>query len=192
MHDIECRIALQEPYPQRTICSKSRKEFQCLKVNEGEPARALSVSVSVCECCQTTMWLASLSQLRPPDLPISHLGPLPQRLPLYLPRRTLRYLVHKNHPARQVFVLRDFGLDPLLYLLLARRSLGIELDVGSRMFLGAERFLHADDATIGDGRVGEEDGFELGGSDLEAGDLDEFLFAKIDQRQVLPNPVLKG
>ena len=88
-------------------------------------------------------------------------------------------------------MLCDFGLDPLLYLLLARRSLGIELDVGSGMFLGAERFLHADDAAIGDGRVGEEDGFELGGSDLEARDLDEFLFGEIDQRQVLTDPVLK-
>ena len=46
------------------------------------------------------------------------------------------------------------------------------------MFLGAERFLHADDATVGDGGVGEEDGFEFGGRDLEAGDLDKFLFRK--------------
>ena len=134
----------------------------------------------------------SSSQLRPPHLPITHLSPFPQRLPLDLARRTLRHLVHKNHTARQVFMFRDFGLDPLLYLLLARRSFGIELDVGSGMFLGAKRFLYTDDTTIGDGRMGEEDGFELGGSDLEAGDFDKFLFGEIDQRPVLPNPVLKG
>ena len=134
----------------------------------------------------------SRSQFRPPHLPTAHLGPFPQRLPLDLARRTLRHLVHKSYTARQVFMFRDFALDPLLYLLLARRSFGIELDVGSGMFLGAKRFLHTDNATIGDGRVGEEDGFELGGSDLEAGDLDKFLFGEIDQRQALPNPVLKG
>ena len=73
---------------------------------------------------------------------------------------------------------RDLGLDPLLNLPLARRPLGLELDVASGMFLGAEGLLAADDAGGGDGRVGEEDGFELGGSDLEARDFDEFLFGK--------------
>ena len=141
-------------------------------LQRGEPAHALSVSP------RRFHHPHSISQLRPPHLPIRHLRPLPQRLPLNLTRRTLRHLVHKNHTARQVFVLRDFGLDPLFNLSLARRALGVELDVGSGMFLGAEGFLHADDATVGDGGVGEEDGFEFGGSDLEAGDLDEFLFRK--------------
>ena len=59
------------------------------------------------------------------------------------------------------------------------------------MFLGVEGFLDADDARVGDGGVGEEDGFEFGGSDLEAGDLDEFLFRKDSLALILPNPVLK-
>ncbi len=43
------------------------------------------------------------------------------------------------------------------------------------MLLGGEVGLDADDAGVGDGGVDEEDGFELGGGDLEAGDFDEFL-----------------
>ena len=34
---------------------------------------------------------------------------------------------------------------------------------------------HADDRGIGDSRVGDEHGFELGGRDLEAADLDQLL-----------------
>ena len=56
--------------------------------------------------------------------------------------------------------------------------MGLALDVGAGMFLGVDGCLDADDARVRDGRVGEEDGFEFGGGDLEAGDLDEFLFEK--------------
>lgn len=75
-------------------------------------------------------------------------------------------------------MLRDLALDPLLYLCLDRPSFRFERYVCSGVFLGAEGGLDADDARVGDGRVGEEDGFEFGGSDLEAGDLDEFLLGK--------------
>ena len=168
----------------------NRKECRCSKKfcrGKKKPARALSLCL--CKCVDMPVGSSHVgcrvckSQFRPPQLPFTHLGPLPQRLPLDLSRRTLGHLVHNNHTARQVFMFRNLGLDPRLYLLLARRSLGFELDVGSGMFLGVEGFLDADDTRVGDGGVGEEDGFELGGSDLEAGDLDEFLLEKIDQRQ---------
>ena len=122
------------------------------------------------------------SQLGPPHLPIVHLRPLPQRFPLNLPRRTLRHLIHENHPARQILVFRNLTLDPFLYLSLARGSFGVEQDVGTGEFLGAEGVLDTDDARVGDGGMGEENGFEFGGSDLEAGDFDEFLLGKIGQR----------
>ena len=181
---IECRMALfKRASSIKTI--RDKDPTQCSKVNEGEPAYALSVSACVGYIVRSPCrrhHSHCTSQLRPPHLPISHLGPLPQCLPLDLSRRTLGHLVHKDHTASQVFMLCDFGLDPLFYLLLARRSLGIELDVGSRMFLGAEGVLHADDATISNGGMGEEDGFELGRSHLEAGHFDKFLFGKNDQR----------
>ena len=76
-------------------------------------------------------------------------------------------------------MLRDLALYPLLDLFRARRAFRVEQDVRAGVFLGAKGVLHADDAGVGDGRVGEEDSFELGGSDLEAGDFDQFLLGKV-------------
>lgn len=76
-------------------------------------------------------------------------------------------------------MLGDLPLHPLLDFFRARGAFRREQYVRSGVFLGAKGILHADDAGIGDGRVGEEDGFELGGSDLEAGDFDEFLLEKV-------------
>ena len=75
-------------------------------------------------------------------------------------------------------MLRDLAPDPLLYLFRARRSFRLEQYIGPRVFLCAEGVLDADDARVVDGRVGEEDGFELGGSDLVARDFDEFLWKR--------------
>lgn len=72
-------------------------------------------------------------------------------------------------------MLRNLALDPLFYLFRARRSFRLELYVSSRVFLSVEGLLNADHARVGDRRVGKEDSLEFGGSDLEAGDFDEFL-----------------
>ena len=94
---------------------------------------------------------------------------------MYLPRRTLGHLIDEDHTSRQIFMLRNLALDPLFYLSRARRSFRLELHVSSRVFLSVEGFLDADHARVGDSRVGKEDSFELGRSDLETGDFDEFL-----------------
>lgn len=73
---------------------------------------------------------------------------------------------------------RNLALDPLLYLFRARCSFRLEQHVGSRVFLSVERVLDTDYARIGDSRVGQEDSFELGGSDLEAGNFNEFLWKR--------------
>ena len=130
---------------------------------------------------------ASRSQFRPPYLALIPLRPLPQRLPLNLARRTLRHLIHKHYPACQILMFRKLALDPLLYLLFARRSFGVECDVRTGVFLGTEGFLDADDAGIGDGGVGEEDGFEFGGGNLRAGYFDEFLLGRVSA--ILRDPV---
>lgn len=75
-------------------------------------------------------------------------------------------------------MLRDLALDPPFNLRPGRRSVRLERHVCSGAFLRAEGGLDADDARVGDGRMGEEDGFQFGGGDLEAGDLDEFLSGK--------------
>ena len=117
-------------------------------------------------------------QLRPSHLPIL-LRPLPQNLPLDLARRALGHLVHKDHPARQVLMLRDLALHPLLDFFRTRRAFRLEQHVRPGVFLGAEGVLQADDAHVVNGRVGEEDSLELGRSNLETGDFDEFLLGKV-------------
>lgn len=77
-----------------------------------------------------------------------------------------------------MLVLGDLALDPSLDLFRARRSFPLKQHVGAGVFLGIEGVLDADDARVGDGRVGQEEGFELGGGDLEAGDFDEFLLKR--------------
>lgn len=73
----------------------------------------------------------------------------------------------------------DFAPNPFLDLLRTdARIRGIHAlgqDVCAWFLFGAEGVLDTYDAGIGDGRVGEEDGFEFGGSNLEAGDFDKFL-----------------
>lgn len=73
-------------------------------------------------------------------------------------------------------MLGNLALDPLPYLLRPRRSsVRLKLHVSAGVFLSPERVPDADDAGIGDSRVGEEERLELGGRDLQPGDFDEFL-----------------
>lgn len=99
-----------------------------------------------------------------------------------LARWTLRHLIDEDHTARQILILRNLALDPLLYLFRACRSFRLELYVSSGVFLSVEGVLDADYAGIGNCRVGKKDGFELGRGNLVAGDFDEFLYTQ-DQRQ---------
>lgn len=139
----------------------------------------------MCSCVRIFVWVQldlggyaiRLSQLRLSLLGIL-LRPFPQNLPLDLPRCTLGHLIDEDHTTRQILMLCNLALDPLLYLFRARRSFRVELHVSSRVFLSVEGFLDADYAGIGNSRVGKKDGFELCGGDLVAGDFDEFLCTK--------------
>ena len=103
------------------------------------------------------------------------LRPLPQHLPLNLPRRTLRHLT-KHHTTSQPLMLSHLSLHPLLNFLSTysrvRRIHALRKDVCARLFLGVKGIFDAYDASVCDGGVGEEDGFEFGRGDLEAGDFD--------------------
>ena len=110
-------------------------------------------------------------------LPLPH---LPQLLPQDLARGAARHAVDELDAAAQLLVRGDAGGDELLDCRLGqggggrgRRGRGAADDVGAGG-LGALPG-DADDGGVGDGGVGEEEGFQLGGGDLQALVLDEFL-----------------
>lgn len=107
--------------------------------------------------------------------PLIPLRPLPQNLPLNLPRRTLRHRIDKHHTARQKLISRNLLPNPFLNLFCFRRPTFLKLYISARLFLPIEGIRYAYDADVCDCGMGEEDGFEFGGGDLEAGDFDEFL-----------------
>ena len=124
-----------------------------------------------------SLWKSMQSQLRSSPLTQTiPLRPLPHNFPLDLPRRTLRHLINKHHPARQPLIFRHLPFHPPHYLLLTNSGIifieTLRHNVSAGPFLAVEGIGNGYDAGVGNGGVGEEEGFEFGGGDLEAGDFD--------------------
>ena len=104
------------------------------------------------------------------------LRPFPQHFSLNLPRRALRHLIDEHHPPSQPLILRHLSFHPLHNILLPDpRIIFIETlrqDISAGPFLAIEGIGDGYDAGVGDAGVGEEEGFEFGRGDLEAGDFD--------------------
>lgn len=80
--------------------------------------------------------------------------------PQNLARHRLRYLVDKMHSTPQPLVVRHLGVQPrddLLRLLLASPQPALRHDVGAGEFGGLLLVVHADDGTVLDVWVGDEE-----------------------------------